>query len=53
VAQIRAAIDQLEKQLAQAQANGDAKAEQQAADALSARRAWLTEAERTLAEFSS
>ena len=53
VAQIRAAIDQLEKQLAQAQASGDAKAEQQAADALSARRAWLAEAERTLAEFSS
>ena len=53
VAQIRAAIDQLEKQLAQAQASGDAKAEQDAADALSARRAWLAEAERTLAEFSS
>ena len=52
VAQIRAAIDQLEKQLAQARASGDAKAEQQAADALSARRAWLEEAERTLAEFS-
>jgi hypothetical protein len=52
VAQIRAAIDQLEKQLAKAQANGDTKAEQEAADALSARRAWLAEAERTLAEFS-
>jgi hypothetical protein len=53
VAQIRAAIDQLEKRVAQAQANGDAKAEQEAADALSARQAWLAEAERTLAEFSS
>jgi hypothetical protein len=52
VAQIRTAIDQLEKQLAQARASGDAKAEQQAADALAARRAWLEEAERTLAEFS-
>ncbi len=52
VAQIKAAIDQLEKQLAQAQASGDAKAEEQAADALAARRAWLEEAERTLAEFS-
>ena len=52
VAQIRAAIDQLEKQLAQARASGDARAEQQAADALAARRAWLEEAERTLAEFS-
>ncbi len=52
VAQIKAAIDQLEKQLAQARAGGDAKAEEQAADALAARRAWLEEAERTLAEFS-
>jgi hypothetical protein len=52
VAQIRAAIDQLEKQLAKAQASGDDRAEQEAADALSARRAWLEEAERTLAEFS-
>jgi hypothetical protein len=52
VAQIKAAIDQLEKRLAQARASGDAKAEEQAADALAARRAWLEEAERTLAEFS-
>jgi DNA mismatch repair ATPase MutS len=52
VAQIRAAIDQLEKQLEKARANGDGKAEQQAAEALSARRGWLEEAERTLAEFS-
>jgi len=52
VAQIRAAIDQLEKQLANARASGDDRAEQEAADALSARRAWLEEAERTLAEFS-
>jgi DNA mismatch repair ATPase MutS len=52
VAQIRSAIGQLEKQLEKAQASGDGKAEQEAADALSARRAWLEEAERTLAEFS-
>ncbi len=52
VAQIKSAIGQLEKQLEKAQASGDGKAEQEAADALSARRAWLEEAERTLAEFS-
>lgn len=52
VAQIRAAIGQLEKQLEQARAGGDSKAAEQAADALAARRAWLEEAERTLAEFS-
>ena len=52
VAQIRAAIGQLERQLAQARERGDEKAEAQAAEALSARRAWLEEAERTLAEFS-
>ena len=47
-----AAIDQLERQLEKARASGDSKAERDAADALSARRAWLEEAERTLAEFS-
>jgi predicted nucleic acid-binding Zn-ribbon protein len=52
VDQIRAAITQLEGQLAKAQAKGDAKAEQQAQEALEARRSWLTEAERTLAELS-
>jgi hypothetical protein len=52
VAQIKAAIEQLERQMAKAQESGDAKAEQEAADALSARRSWLEEAERTLAEFS-
>jgi hypothetical protein len=53
VAQIRNAIEQLEKQLAKARENGDTKAEKDAADALAARQAWLAEAERTLAEFSS
>jgi hypothetical protein len=52
VAQIKAAIDQLEKQLAKARETGNAKAERDAADAIAARRAWLEEAERTLAEFS-
>jgi len=53
VDQIKSAITQLEGQLARAEASGDAKAAQRAAEALAARRAWLTEAERTLAEFSS
>ena len=52
VAQIKAAIDQLEKQLAKARESGNANAERDATDALVARRAWLEEAERTLAEFS-
>jgi uncharacterized protein DUF349 len=52
VNQIRAAITQLEGQLAKAEANGDQKAQQQAQEALAARRSWLTEAERTLAELS-
>jgi hypothetical protein len=53
VEQIRAAITQLEKQLAKAQASGDQKAQQRAQEALAARRSWLAEAERTLAELSS
>jgi hypothetical protein len=52
VNQIRAAITQLEGQLAKAEASGDAKAQQQAQEALAARRSWLSEAERTLAELS-
>jgi hypothetical protein len=52
VNQIRAAITQLEGQLAKAEANGDQKAQQQAQEALAARRSWLTEAEHTLAELS-
>ena len=52
VNQIRAAITQLEGQLAKAEANGDQKATQQAREALAARRSWLSEAERTLAELS-
>jgi hypothetical protein len=53
VEQIRAAIRQLENQLAKAQASGDARAQQRAQEALAARESWLAEAERTLAEFSS
>jgi hypothetical protein len=52
VEQIRSAISQLEGQLNKAQANGDAKAERRAEEALAARRSWLAEAERTLAELS-
>jgi hypothetical protein len=53
VEQIRTAISQLEGQLAKAEAKGDAKAEQQAREAIDARKSWLAEAERTLAELSS
>ena len=52
VTQLRSAIEQLERQLARAQEKGDAKAERNAQEALEARRSWLEEAERTLAEFS-
>jgi hypothetical protein len=52
VTQLRTAIEQLERQLAKAQEKGDAKAERNAQEALEARRSWLEEAERTLAEFS-
>ena len=50
--QLRSAIEQLERQLAKAQEKGDAKAERNAQEALEARRSWLEDAERTLAEFS-
>jgi hypothetical protein len=53
VEQIRAAIAQLEAQLAKARASGDARAQQRAEESLAARQSWLAEAERTLAEFSS
>jgi hypothetical protein len=52
VEQIRSAITQLEGQLSRAQQSGDAKARQRAEEALAARRSWLAEAERTLAELS-
>jgi hypothetical protein len=53
VAQLRSTIAQLEQQLAKARDRGDARAERTAEEALTARRAWLQEAEHTLAEFSS
>ncbi len=53
VAQLRATIAQLEDQLATARDQGDARAVSTAEEALAARRAWLAEAEHTLAEFSS
>ena len=52
VAQLRSTIAQLERQLAQARDRGDDRAVASAEEALTARRAWLTEAEHTLAEFS-
>ena len=52
VNQLRTAISTLESQLAKAQARGDAAGIREAEEALAARRSWLTEAERTLAEFS-
>ena len=52
VEQIRAAITGLEQQLAKAQARDDTRAVAQAEEAIAARRSWLEEAERTLAELS-
>jgi hypothetical protein len=52
VTQLRAAISQLESRLERAREKGDEQAAQQAEEALTARRSWLAEAERTLAEFS-
>ena len=52
VAQLRATIAQLEEQLAKAHERGDDRAARSAEEALTARRAWLEEAEHTLAEFS-
>ena len=53
VAQLRSAITSLEAQLAQARERGDAAGIGKAEEALTARQAWLAEAERTLAEFTS
>ncbi len=52
VAQLRSTIAQLEAQLASARERDDANAVSSAEEALTARRAWLEEAEHTLAEFS-
>jgi len=53
VDQLRAAISALESQLAKAQARGDQAGISKAEEAITARRSWLAEAERTLAELSS
>jgi hypothetical protein len=52
VNQIRAAITSLEAQLARANERGDNAGVRKAEEALAARRSWLVEAERTLAEFA-
>ena len=52
VEQIRNAISGLEKQLDRARVQGNEKAAREAEEALAARRSWLAEAERTLAELS-
>ncbi|TDC57612.1 DUF349 domain-containing protein [Actinomadura sp. KC345] len=52
VTQLRSSIEQLEKRLAKARDAGREKDVRESEEALAARRAWLEEAERTLAEFS-
>ncbi|MBP2708067.1 DUF349 domain-containing protein [Microbispora sp. RL4-1S] len=52
VNQLRRSIEQLEGRLAKARAAGRDKDAKEAEEALAARRSWLEEAERTLAEFS-
>jgi hypothetical protein len=53
VDQIRAAVTQLERQLAQATERGDEPATKRAAAALATRQAWLAEAEKTLTDLTS
>ncbi|GAB2854049.1 DUF349 domain-containing protein [Actinocorallia aurea] len=53
VSQLRTSIEQLETKLSKAQSANNAKGVKDAEEALAARRAWLEEAERTLAEFSA
>ncbi|WP_204077956.1 DUF349 domain-containing protein [Planotetraspora phitsanulokensis] len=52
VNQLRRSIEQLETRLSKARAGGRDKDVKEAEEALAARRSWLEEAERTLAEFS-
>jgi hypothetical protein len=51
VSQLETSVAQLEAQLAKATQKGDAKAAAEAQEALDARRSWLVEAEKTLADF--
>src|SRR5215831_16075831 len=53
VDQIRRTIQNLEDQLEQASRQGDDDARQRAASALQTRRAWLAEAEKTLADLTN
>ncbi len=52
VAQLRASISQLEQRLEKARSQGRDKAAKETEDALTARRTWLTEAEKTLTDLS-
>jgi hypothetical protein len=52
VEQIRTALASLEERQAKAEQRGDTRAATEAAEAIAARRSWLEEAERTLAELS-
>ena len=52
VEQLRTTIASLEQQLAKAKQRGDMRVAVQATEAITARRSWLEEAERTLAELS-
>ncbi|MDH2427394.1 DUF349 domain-containing protein [Sphaerisporangium sp. TRM90804] len=52
VDQLRRSLDQLEGRLAKARAAGKDKEVKESEEAIAARRSWLEEAERTLAEFS-
>ena len=51
VSQLEASVAQLEQQVVKATERGDAKAAASAQESLDARRSWLAEAERTLADF--
>lgn len=51
VSQLEASVAQLESQVDKATQRGDAKAAASAQESLEARRAWLAEAQKTLAEF--
>jgi hypothetical protein len=52
-AALRGSIEKLEKQLAAAEAKGDARKADEARAGIAARREWLAEAEKALSEFSS
>ncbi len=52
IEQLTTTIAKLDKELARAEAAGDERAATEARESLEARRSWLTEAEKALAEFS-